>query len=323
LKERTHVLSILSDSVKREADRLRAANLADLLSQGEENPRYVAELETLYRSSSCEQIKTLVHRSMINLHLIKKDKEKLLQECVLLYSLSIQATRDPESLSRSASTFIEISKAALHVHSFDSAIEFAKAGLEFTQNEFLMKVDLMENLLIGYLNLNEIDECARICHELDEIYNMTNQLDFRKLRFNYLKCWFLFVSGDHKSVLRTIAQLPQMPKEKIRWHAGFYVLELLSLLELKTFFQLDYKNEAYKKFLVRYGFDKDPVLNFIYRSFKLFIDDDYEFRSANEFISAQLPEGERRDPFGLSVIDLYDVTKNTFYMPRRKMQGLL
>jgi hypothetical protein len=322
LKERTRVLSILADSVKRESDRLKADNIANMISQGDNSPRHVAELRGLYKRSSCDQIKSMVHRSMINLHMISRDKEKLMKECVLLYSLTLEANRDPQTKIRDTSAFAEISKAALHVHSFDSAIEFGKAGLEFIGDDILNQVELLEILLIGHLNLKEYDEAKDVCNLLDQIFNRTNQLDFRKLKFQYLKCWYLYLSGDHKTSLKTIGQLAQFPKDKSKWHCGFYILELLNLLQLNTLFQLDYKNDAFRKFLVRHNFDDDPVLDLVYRCFKLFIDNDYEKYPTWQFISKLESEGDKRDPSCVSVVDLVEVMQQSFHQePIRKMQG--
>lgn len=311
ITERSRIISLLSVSVKRESEFLHASHIAERISHPEEGTRHVAELEMLYRSSSCQQIKSLVHRSMINLHLEANNKDQLIKECILLYSICLNT--DNHMLSEDkVQTFADITRAALRVLSFDSAVEFGRAGVEHKCENLLLEVELRESLFIALLNLGLYEDAHQLLMELETYYRRTDQLSSKALRFTYLKTWFYLLSGDSKYCLRSLSQLSSLPKGRELWHAGFYVLELIALLKQKTFFQLDYKNESFKKYIVRHGFEKDPALNFVWRTFKVFIDNDYDRKAVLQYVDAVNFTSSDRDVFCLQVVELHSVLREAF-----------
>lgn len=312
-KERSRVLSILSESVKTEADRLRAMNIAELVAQGDDDVRHVAELETIYRNSSCEQIKSIVHRSMINIHIRSNNKDKLIDECIQLYSLALATGPDPVRKQRNALAFSEITKAAVHVGSYDSAVIFGRAGAEFTAGDILCEFEINQNLLIAYLNLRDLNEAEKIIASMEKTFVKTNQLDFRRGYFVYLKAWYSYLAGDYKAALKTIAQCPPLTKEKEEWHAGFYVVELLSLLKLKMLFQIDYRNDAFRKFQLRHEYKDVACLETVYRSFKTFIDSDYERGPVKDLLE-QINSTTTCifEPSALAVVDFFEILREAF-----------
>ncbi len=312
MRERNKVLSILADSVKREADRLRAMSIAELVSGGDRDTRHVAELEMIYRSNSCEQIKAIIHRSMINIHLHANDKEKLMQECIQLYSLALGSAADSGQRKRTAIVFSDITKAALHVGSYDSAIVFGKAGIEFIENDIMLEIESYTSLLIAFINTSSLEEARQTISTMEQLFGKTNQLEFKRLYFIFLKGWYHFTSREYKICMKLISQCPTLPKEKEIWHAGFYILELLCLYKTGMYFQIDYRNDAYRKFLIRHEQRNITMLNLVYKTFKAFIDNDYNSEAVIRFLDHAEHDISENERSVLMVCDMLAVLRKTF-----------
>lgn len=314
-KERIRVLSVLSRSVKAESERLEAVNLLETVNSEKDPERYVAELNMIYRRSSCEQIKSLVHRSMIRLHLEHGNSDHLFNECILLYSLNLENSNETRPINIQE-VYSDITRTALHMNAFDSAVDFAKAGLSFPGNDVSLRLELLEELALAYLNLRLTDEAHEVLKEYERIALSNPYVSSSALRFSYVKAWCFFLIGDHKQSLRTIAVCETHSRKKETWHAGFSVLELFNLLRLKTYFQLDYKVENFRKYLVRHELQDHSQLQLIHRCFKCFVDNDYSEAAVQPLLKTDL--GYRRNIEGLDVIDLQSELKSLFLSAKKE-----
>jgi tetratricopeptide (TPR) repeat protein len=219
----------------------------------------VKELSELSESTSCSRIGLYRDLSAINYYSSSHDFEKAEKYA---QSLIKSVEKDPVVLSSSnqAGANMELANIYLNTKNYEKAIEYAGKAVHLFKPGMINQLHAYIILFFAYFRNNQFDEASQILSIAQDHRLIKSQKHpLMQSRIHLLKAALCFKQGEIDKSSFILNRNAEISRDKDGWMPGFYMLDLLILMEKKSVDLANYKLEAFRKMLHRHGIDKQEM----------------------------------------------------------------
>jgi tetratricopeptide (TPR) repeat protein len=281
-------------------------SLPDYLEQGKKVMDELSALSSAVKSSRISMFRNL---AAINYFSASRDFKKAESHA---HSLVEAFGKDQVVLSKSnlAGANLELANIYLNTQDYPLATQFAQKAVDLFKPGMINQLHAYIMLFFATFRNEEFDKATEILniaqnHRLIKSKNHPQMLS----RIKLLKAALLFRQGDIEKSSYVLNRENAGSREKDDWIPGFYMLDLLIMMEKKASDLANYKLEAFRKMLHRHGIDKQEMrINLIARIMKNLVRENCSFEKILPFhepemkLLSEAKENYYWNPAGYEVI---------------------
>lgn len=221
------------------------------------------DLASISYYSSLHEFEKAKHHALAILHAAEKDQVV-------------------SSRSNQAGANMELANIYLNTSCYEKAIEHAEQAVGLFKPGMLNQLHAYIILFFAHFRNRNIEDASKVL-TLAQNHRMIKKHDHPQMasRVNLLRASFSFYQGDIEKSTAIINRTPEGGRDKEGWMPGYYMLDLLILMEKRSIDLASYKLEAFRKMLHRHGIDKQEMrLSVIARIIKNLVKEDCNYSNA-------------------------------------------
>ncbi|HEU4717106.1 MAG TPA: hypothetical protein VFU15_04705, partial [Bacteroidia bacterium] len=267
------------------------------------------ELSSISDASHSSRIRFFRNLAAINYHSAAHDFEKAEKFAGQLLS-SVEKDRIVLSRSNRAGANMELANVYLNMGKYDRAVEYATKAAGLFKTGMINQLNAYILLFFSYFRnkqFSEAEDVLRMSQNHRLVKHRINPM--MHSRVHLLRAAFTFFQGDVEQSSRILNRNTEPDRDKDGWMPGFYMLDLLILMEKKAVELASYRLEAFRKMIRRYQVcQREMRLPVITSILKDIVKNDFDFRNvlpAHEPEIKKLSEAREQyywNPAGYEVI---------------------
>ncbi|MBI3511860.1 MAG: hypothetical protein HY064_14460 [Bacteroidetes bacterium] len=231
-------------------------SLPDYLEQGR---KVMNELSALSSSTKSSRINMFRNLAAINYFSASRDFEKAESYARLLVD-AFEKDHVVLSISNLAGANMELANIYLNTRDYGLATEFAQKAVDLFKPGMINQLHAYIILFFATFRDEKFDRATEIL-SIVQNHRLIKSKNHPQIssRIQLLKAALLFKQGDIEKSSYVLNRENESSREKDDWIPGFYMLDLLIMMEKKASDLANYKLEAFRKMLHRHGIDKQEI----------------------------------------------------------------
>jgi tetratricopeptide (TPR) repeat protein len=233
------------------------------------------DLSVENKPADSSRVKLYNHLSSINYFTFIRDFENAQAYAVdLLHSVE----NDPvvKSKSNQAGVNMELANIYLNTGNYEKAITHASKSVDLFKPGLINQLHAQVALFFAFFRNNDFKNAGKILKAASNHRLIKSQQDLLMVsRLQLLRATLAFQSAQYDECMLILRENTEETREKEAWLPGYFLLELLVLVEKKSFDLAFYRIEALRKMLERNSAYKNEKRIFtITRILRMFVKDD-------------------------------------------------
>lgn len=210
------------------------------------------------------------------------------------------------STEEMADIFLEVSNLNFRMERYNQATKYAKGAINYFKNQQNRKLEAMRIVFLSLFRKGEINQSWDLVNKV--LNNANTAVDSAQAPIWILqKATLEFIEHHYSDSVKTLQSGYTQLGNKSDWMVGYRLVELLNILELHDYDWLEYKLEAFRKFVHRLHCASKERYTTIYKVFKKYIDvTGYERQYFSEYLNTidQEQNNQTWDPMGVEIINV-------------------
>jgi tetratricopeptide (TPR) repeat protein len=268
------------------------------------------QLKGDYDSTKLSGVGFFYYLSAVKFCIYENDYERALDYAYRLLEM-LDGNETLSTPSNIAKVNMEIAIILVNLDRVEYAKEYSKVAITIMKEREILSMSALEGLFFAYFNTDRLDEAEAVRKEVMAL-PMVKESELMSSKWNYLEAGIQFRAGNFKEVLKLLRQNNRFLRKDNEWFLGYYVLEMMTMVEVEDLDFFYYKAEAFKKVIYRYkGKEIGAAYNravLAERIFRTMIKCDFEFNKVADKEARKihlLTEGkgeQYRNPSGYEII---------------------
>lgn len=209
--------------------------------------------------------------------------------------------------------FLEVSTMYFNKRQYRQATKYATGAIEYCKNHEERKYRAMRIIFLSLFRNGEIDQSWKIVNEVLDHSQQAGMVDQKPI-WLLQKATLEFTKQDFSDSVKTLQTGFNQLSGKSDWMVGYRLMELLNIMELQDYDWLEYKLEAFRKFVYRLHCTSKDRYTAIHKLFKKCLDLHKDTNQLYECLKyAEISnEYQQWDPMGAEIINIFGWFKQKF-----------
>lgn len=224
------------------------------------------------------RVKLYNHLSSINHFTFIRDFENAQAYAVDLLK-SVENDPVVKSRSNQAGVNMELANIYLNTGNYEKAITHASNAVELFKPGLINQLYAQVSLFFAFFRNNDFRNADKVLRSANNHRLIKSQQDQLMVsRLQLLRAAIAFKSGKNDECMLILRENGEEAREKEGWLPGYFLLELLVLLEKKSFDLAFYRIEAFRKMLERsHAYKDEKRILAITKILRMIVRDDGDF----------------------------------------------
>ncbi|MEL7001982.1 MAG: hypothetical protein AAFN93_04510 [Bacteroidota bacterium] len=204
-----------------------------------------------------------------------------------------------------ANLFLEVGHLYFREEKYNQAAKYASGAMKYYENQEARRLDAMRVVFLSLFRRGEINQSWDI---VNEVLNGAKCLkeSIHKPIWVLQKATLEFTEKHYNNSVKTLQSGYNQLNHKSDWAVGYRLLELLNILELQDYDWLEYKLEAFRKFVFRLHSSSRERYCAIHKVFKKYLSNTSGEQRFLEYLHSfnQNVSSHPWDPMGVEIINI-------------------